>query len=99
MASEQNTPESNDSNQSVLSLLAMMGGFGIFMIVVAAGTGVVWENADSGLIGLFAMIGAGLLIAAIGGWVINVKPYENFDDISVPMYHGHHHDDHADDEH
>lgn len=98
MASEnevQNTPE--NANDSVLTLLAMLGGLGITIMVFAAGVGVVWENADSGLIGLFVMIGAGLLISGIGGWIIVVRPHENFDDITVPMYHGHHHDEH--DEH
>lgn len=101
MASEQNTSENNTaSNETALGILAMLGGFGITVMVVAAGVGVVWENADSGLIGLFVMAGLGLLVAAIAGWVIVVRPHENFDDINEPMYHGHHHDDdHADDAH
>lgn len=102
MASEPETQNTNETpNPAILSLLAMIGGLGILLMVLAAGIGVVWENADSSLIALFVMAGAGLLIAAIGGWAIVVRPFQNFDDITVPNYHGHHHDEHeehADDE-
>ncbi|GAB5491459.1 MAG: hypothetical protein Phog2KO_16740 [Phototrophicaceae bacterium] len=100
MASEQETQTTTEaSNETALSILAMLGGLGITLMVVAAGVGVVWTNADSGLIGLIVMAGAGFLIAAIAGWVIVVRPHENFDDINEPMYHGHHHEeDHAEDD-
>ncbi|MGJ3238270.1 MAG: hypothetical protein ACFE0Q_06150 [Anaerolineae bacterium] len=94
MVSEENVQENNEqNNENTLTILAMVGGLGITMMLVAAGIGVVWENADSGLIGLIVLIGAGLLVAAIGGWVIVVRPHEHIDDINQPMYHGHHHDD------
>ena len=93
MASEQETPTTEESNETILSILAMLGGLGIVMMVVAAGIGVMWQNADSGLIGLFVMAGAGFLIAAVGGWVIVVRPHESFDDINQPLYHGHHHEE------
>ena len=97
MASENETQSTTEtSNETALSILAMVGGLGIMLMVVAAGVGVVWENADSGLIGLIVMIGAGLLVSGVGGWVIVVRPHENFDDINEPMYHGHHHDEHED---
>ena len=100
MASEQETQTTVEtSNETVLSILAMLGGLGITLMVVAAGVGVVWENADSGLIGLIVMAGAGFLVASVGGWVMVVRPHENFDDISQPLYHGHHHEeDHAEDD-
>ena len=91
---EEETQQTNEApNENVLTILSMVGGLGIVTMLVAAGIGVVWENADTGLIGVLVMAGAGLLVAAIGGWVLVVRPHENFDDISVPMYHGHHHDD------
>ncbi|MEM9951203.1 MAG: hypothetical protein AAF846_06380 [Chloroflexota bacterium] len=94
MASEQDIQTTEQtSNESVLTILSMLGGLGITTMVVAAGIGVVWENADSGLIGLFVMAGFGLLVAGVGGWVIVERPYEDFDDINQPNYHGHHHDD------
>jgi len=88
-------------SESLLVGLSMLGGLGITMMVVAAGIGVVVSDVDSGLIGLTVLVGAALLVAAIGGWVIAVRPYENFDDINVPMDTGHHHDDdhHEEDEH
>ncbi len=101
MASEQETQNTTDtsSNENVLSILAMLGGLGIVLMVVAAGVGVVWENADSGLIGLFVMAGVGFLVTSVAGWVIVVRPHENFDDINEPLYHGHHHEeDHAEDD-
>lgn len=97
MASEQETQETNTTNnESVLTILSMVGGLGITAMVVAAGIGVVWDNADTALIGLFVMAGAGLLVASIGGWAIVTRPHENIDDITVAKYHGHHHDDHDD---
>lgn len=100
MASEQEIQTTVEtSNETALSILAMLGGLGITLMVVAAGVGVVWENADSGLIGLIVMAGAGFLAIAIAGWVIIVRPHENFDDINEPMYHGHHHEeDHAEED-
>lgn len=86
--------DSTETDETVLMLLSMLGGLGIVLMVVALGVGVVWENADSGIIGLIVMVGFGLLVVAIGGWVIVTRPYEDFDDITVANYHGHHHDDH-----
>lgn len=95
MASEHETQITVEetSNETALMLLSMLGGVGIFAMVIALGVGVVWENADSGLIGLIVMVGAALLAVSVGGWVIVTRPYENFDDITVGNYHGHHHDD------
>lgn len=94
MASEQETQNTTESNnEGVLTILAMLAGLGITIMVVATGYGVVMENADSGIIGLFTLAGAGLLVAGIAGWVIVVRPHENIDDITVANYHGHHHDD------
>lgn len=95
MASEQEiqTTSEQTSNETVLTILAMIGGLGIVTMVIAAAIGVVWENADSGLIGVFVMAGFGLIVAGVGGWVIVERPYENFDDISQANYHGHHHEE------
>ena len=100
MASEQETQSTTENNNDgILTLLAMLAGLGIIVMVFAAGYGVVMDNADSSIIGLFTLAGAGLLAAGIGGWVIVVRPHENIDDITVPKYHGHHHDDHDDESH
>lgn len=94
MASEQETQNTTETNnEGTLTILAMLAGLGIIVMVGAAAYGVVMENADSGIIGLFTLAGAGFLVAGIAGWVIVVRPHENIDDISIGTYHGHHHDD------
>lgn len=91
MSSEQETKPA--VSQNVLYGLAMVGGVGMTLMIVAAGIGVVLPDADSSLVALFVVLGVGLLIASVGGWVIATRPYENFDDITVPQYHGHHHEE------
>ena len=83
-------------SQNVLYGLAMVGGLGMTLMIVAAGIGVVSPEIDNlaALVGLFVTLGLGLLIASIGGWVIATRPFEHFDDITVPQYHGHHHEEH-----
>lgn len=80
-------------SDSVLTGISMLGGLGITLMMVAAGVGVVLPDAPSDIVGLVVALGAGLLVTSIAGWVIAVRPHENFDDINVPLYHGHHHDD------
>jgi multisubunit Na+/H+ antiporter MnhB subunit len=87
-------------SQNVLYGLAMVGGLGLTLMIVAAGIGVLnLEDVDSSLVGLFVVLGLGLLIASIGGWVIATRPFENFDDITVAQYHGHHHEEHHEEAH
>lgn len=100
MATETHEPEetTQEISENLLVGLSMLGGLGITMMVVAAGIGVVVSDVDSGLIGLTVLVGAALLVAGIGGWVIAVRPYAHFDDINVPMDTGHHHHDEDHDE-
>jgi hypothetical protein len=92
VASEPETQETKEeSREGVLTGIALIGGLGITMMVLAAGIGVVLPDADSAFAGLITLIGLGLLVTSIGGWVILVRPYENFDDISIPLDEGHHH--------
>lgn len=99
MATEtQETQEqTNEVSQSLLIGLSMLGGIGITLMVVAAGVGVVQAEADAGQVGTYVLLGAGLLVMAIAGWFVAVQPHKNFDDINVPLYTGHHHDEHEDD--
>lgn len=87
--------ETKTVSQNVLYGLAMIGGIGMTLMIVAAGIGVVSPDIDNlaGLVGLGVTLGLGLLIASIGGWVIATRPFEHFDDITVPNYHGHHHEE------
>ncbi|MCA9912506.1 MAG: hypothetical protein KC496_04140 [Anaerolineae bacterium] len=100
MATEtHNTEETKQEiSENLLIGLSMLGGSGIVLMVIAAGIGVVVADVDSGLVGLIVLIGAALLVAGIGGWVIAVRPYEHFDDINVPMDTGHHHHEEEHDE-
>ena len=84
------------ASQSVLTGIAMIGGLGITLIMLALGIGVVRPDAPSDIIGLIVALGVGLLITSIAGWIIATRPYEHFDDITVPQYHGHDHDEHSD---
>ncbi|MDQ7024479.1 MAG: hypothetical protein Q9P01_11395 [Anaerolineae bacterium] len=92
------TQETQDKEQakvseSVLTGIAMIGGLGVTLMIVAAGVGVVLPDAPSDIVGLVVALGAGLLVTSIAGWVVAVRPHEHFDDINVPLYHGHQHDD------
>ena len=90
---EQTQPE---ISKSILTGISMIGGLGITLMMVAAGVGVVLPEAPSNIIGLIVALGVGLLITSVAGWIIAARPHEHFDDITVPQYHGHHHDESSD---
>lgn len=91
MSSENETKPQVSEN--VLYGLAMIGGLGLTFMILAAGIGVVSPEIDSGLVGLFVVLGFALIVASVGGWMIATRPFEHFDDINVPQYHGHHHEE------
>lgn len=80
-------------NQSLLTGLAMTGGLGMTIMIVAAGIGVADSAIDSQLIGLFVLIGFLILMTAILAWFFVVQPHRAFDDIDIPAPddHGHSH--------
>lgn len=91
------TPEETKEIDPALSTtLAMIGGGGIILIMIAFGIGVINTNADGNAIAMLIFAGLALLVFGVGAWIVAVQPHKNFDDINVPQYHGHHHDDHAD---
>lgn len=93
------TPEPKN-NEQLLVWLSAVGGIGITLIVVALAVGVVNADANASAVGMAVLVGFALIVTAVGGWVIIEQPHKNFDDINVPQYHGHHHDDdHHDDDH
>lgn len=71
----------------------MVGGLGMTLTLVAAGLGVIDANADADAIGLAVLVGLVTTLGAILAWFFYVQPHKDFDDITVPMYHGHHHDE------
>ena len=99
MSTETHETQENEQqpvSENTLIGISMIGGLGITLAIVAVAIGVVLPDAPSDIIGLTVAVGFGLLITSIAGWALVVRPHENFDDINVPMYHGHHHDDHDD---
>ncbi len=98
---DETTPKPNPrTGQTALTLsLAGIAGFGLTIIIVALGWGVIDGNANGDVIGMLIVAGAFTLILGIGAWAGLVRPWESFDDINEPQYHGHHHDDdHSDDD-
>jgi hypothetical protein len=85
----------NQPSRSLQVGLAFIAGTGLTLMVVAAGIGVVNGTADDGALGLLFAVGVALLVSGIIAWFAVVRPDTHFDDINVPMYHGHeHHDEH-----
>jgi len=87
---------------SLIRGLAMVGGLGLTLIVIALGFGVVGgEQANSNLVGLGVLSGALILLVAIVAWFGVVQPHKHFDDINQPLEddhgHGHAEDAHAED--
>mgnify|MGYP005848782293 CR=1 FL=1 len=74
--------------------LAMSGGIGLVVMMLALGIGVMQgEAADGNAIGMMFMIGLALLAIGVVGWLFVTRPFEHFDDISQPKDSGHHHEE------
>ncbi len=90
----------NQPSRTVLAGLAFIAGAGLTLMIIAGGIGVVGgEAADSASLSLLFILGVAMLISGSVAWFAIVRPDTHFDNINVPMYHGHdHHDDHAEGE-
>ncbi len=88
--STQTDPTRNPSSFA----LALTGGAGLVLMLVALGAGVVDSNADGTVIGVTFAAGVLLLLLGVVGWFVLTKPYTHFDDINQPKYTGHHGDHH-----
>lgn len=64
--------------------LALIGGTGLILMVVALGIGVAVPDADAATTGGLLLFGAMALVSGIVGWAIVVRPSAHFDDINVP---------------
>lgn len=79
--------------------LALIGGIGLILMIVALGMGVAVPDADASALGGLVLLGAMALLFGIVGWVIVVRPSAHFDDINVPKdihTHTEDHDSHDD---
>lgn len=82
----------NQPSRSLLVGLAFIAGLGLTLMIVAGGLGVVGgAAADSASLGLLFILGVAMLASGIIAWFAVVRPDTRFDNINVPMYHGHDH--------
>ncbi|MBE0688575.1 MAG: hypothetical protein IH587_00455 [Anaerolineae bacterium] len=71
--------------------LSMLAGAGLITMILSLAYGViVGADANTSAIGSFFILGLVLFITGVLGWVAVVRPFENFDDINIPMDTGHH---------
>ena len=75
--------------------LSLLAGAGLITMILSLAYGVI-AGADANInsIGSFFVLGLVLLITGVLGWVAVVRPFENFDDINIPMDTGHGHEEH-----
>lgn len=93
MATETNESAHDLGNNSLTLGLAMLAGLGVIFMIVGAGYGVVeGESANNEVVGFLIIGGTAMLLTGAFAWGGIKRPWENFDDINVPMYHGHAHD-------
>lgn len=74
--------------------LSIIGGIGLTLMTVALAVGVIQgAAADSNIIGGLFWTGLVMLFGGTAGWFGVAQPYKHIDDINIPQYTGHHHDD------
>lgn len=71
--------------------LSMLAGFGLIVMILALGVGVLTPNMDSGTVGFFMILGLVLFISGLVGWLSVVRPFSHFDDINEPIADAHSH--------
>ena len=94
MTEEHSTDLAKQPSRLTLYSLAMVGGLGMTMMILAAVIGVIHGTAldveSTHTIGLLFVSGLLVFAVAIGFWLGWVRPFENFDDINVPAEPEHH---------
>ncbi|NJR12339.1 hypothetical protein HC776_00085 [bacterium] len=85
------TSPSTAPHENLILGLAMAGGLGILLIIIGFLLGVLNPTLSSSIVGLTVLAGLLFLIGAIIAWAAVVRPFDHFDDINVPQYHGHEH--------
>ncbi|MDX1992943.1 MAG: hypothetical protein SF029_11155 [bacterium] len=92
-------PATVTGNNSLTLGLALLGGLGVTLMIVALAAGVV--GAEGGTVGLLLLAGLAMLIGAAVAWGAVVQPWTHFDNINLPAEDDHHggtdhdHDEHA----
>lgn len=94
MTEEHNSDRIEQPSRLTRYSLAMVGGLGMTMMILAAAIGVVYGTALAAEaahnLGLLFVSGLLALALAIGFWLGWARPFENFDDINVPAEPEHH---------
>ena len=86
-------------NNSLTVGFASLSGIGFLLMVAALAVGVSQgASADSSALGLLFVAGLLMFITGVAVWMAGVRPWERFDDINVPVYHGHNHEEEHDDD-
>ncbi len=70
--------------------LAYLTGLGITISLIALlliGMGTI---DNSNVTNSLLIIGLAMVIIGVGGWLVMVRPWEHFDDLTTPFYTGHH---------
>jgi hypothetical protein len=71
--------------------LAFLIGFGLLLMMLAGGLGTAfYDAANASLYSLIFFLGLAAFIAGVVLWFAFIRPWEQFDDINVPMDTGHH---------
>ncbi|MCC6615056.1 MAG: hypothetical protein IT320_16385 [Anaerolineae bacterium] len=72
--------------------LSLLAGIGLITMILSLAYGVIaGADASTSSIGSFFVLGLVLFITGVLSWVAVVRPFENFDDINIPMDTGHGH--------
>ncbi|MCB9453436.1 MAG: hypothetical protein H6672_18550 [Anaerolineaceae bacterium] len=86
------------NHHPMVLVVSLVAGLGFILMTLSLGVGVIQGSAaDANTIGLVFAGGLLLLILGSVSWFAIVQPHKHFDDINVPQYTGHHHEEHHDD--
>lgn len=90
------TNRAHDTGNNAITLgFAFLSGIGTLAMIAAAMIGVIQgTTANTDSLGLLLAIGVTLFLSGSLAWLSVRRPWESFDDINVPKYHGHHHNEH-----
>ncbi len=75
---------------------AFVAGGGMTLIIIAFSLAAMRLSSNETLLIWFLVPGVLALIGGTIGWLVQLQPWKNFDDLTTPYYTGHAHDDHAD---
>lgn len=79
------------------STWAFVTGGGLLLIIMAFGLSAMRGADNNGALNGVLLIGVLLLAGGTAGWLVQFRPWRNFDDQSTPLYTGH--EDHGSDGH